>query len=546
VSRATTATASAADPELSRRGLSFVRDLGVRAKLLLAFSVVCILMVVIGVLGMLKLGTANDRMQHLDQDNLAGVTAVSLARDDMRTIMIDRRDLILTQGAAAKQQVEQKLDADTQKFVSDLDAYGATGSVDDAVYNQLKTDAGQTATVQQELIPLAEANNLAGFAKYLSTTVTPQADKVLTGLNALLTKENAQAEQEVADTNSAYQSTRTLLIIIMVVAVLLAAGLALFISRIITRPLHDTVQVLHGLARGRLDQQVQVRDRSETGQMASALNESIRRMREVMSGIAENAQLLASSSEELTAVSASVSSTAEESAVQAQVVAAAAEQISRNISTVAAGGEQMGSAIREIAGSATEATTVAGRAAVTAEAANGTVAKLGESSEEIGKVVRMITSIAEQTNLLALNATIEAARAGEAGKGFAVVANEVKELAQAAARATEDISSRVETTQADVQAAVAAISEITSVVAQINDIQLVISAAVEEQTATTGEMVRNVAEVSTGSTEIAANITGIAGAASETTTSAGQTAQAAEELSRIAADLNSSVATFTL
>ena len=158
----------------------------------------------------------------------------------------------------------------------------------------------------------------------------------------------------------------------------------------------------------------------------------------------------------------------------------------------------------------------------------------------------MITSIAEQTNLLALNATIEAARAGEAGKGFVVVANEVKELAQAAARATEDISARVQTTQTDVQAAVAAIGEITQVVHQINDIQVVISAAVEEQSATTDEMVRNVAEVSAGSSEIAANISGIATAASETTHSAGQTAESAAELSRIAAELNSSVAAFTL
>ena len=137
------------------------------------------------------------------------------------------------------------------------------------------------------------------------------------------------------------------------------------------------------------------------------------------------------------------------------------------------------------------------------ESTNVSVAQLGSSSEEIGNVVKVITSIAEQTNLLALNATIEAARAGEAGKGFAVVAGEVKELAQETARATEDIARRVEAIQSDTQGAVAAMGRSRSIIASINDYQLTIASAVEEQTATTQEMSRNVTQAATGSGEIA-------------------------------------------
>jgi methyl-accepting chemotaxis protein len=159
-------------------------------------------------------------------------------------------------------------------------------------------------------------------------------------------------------------------------------------------------------------------------------------------------------------------------------------------------------------------------------------------------VVKAITSIAEQTNLLALNATIEAARAGEAGKGFAVVANEVKELAQETARATEDIARRVEAIQGDTAGATAAISEITAVIARINDYQTTIASAVEEQGATTAEMNRSVTDVATGSSAIAGNIAGVAEAAATTTEGVSQTQQAALDLARMSAQLQAVVARF--
>jgi methyl-accepting chemotaxis protein len=157
----------------------------------------------------------------------------------------------------------------------------------------------------------------------------------------------------------------------------------------------------------------------------------------------------------------------------------------------------------------------------------------------------VITSIAEQTNLLALNATIEAARAGEAGKGFAVVANEVKELAQETAKATEDIARRVDTIQADTSGAVAAIGRISEVIGQINDYQLTIASAVEEQTATTSQMSRSVSEAADGSGQIAANIGGVSGAADATNQALGQTRTAVDELSRMASDLRTAVSRFT-
>lgn len=256
-----------------------------------------------------------------------------------------------------------------------------------------------------------------------------------------------------------------------------------------------------------------------------------------INAVNENAQALASSSEELTAVSQQMSSNSEETATQSNVVAAASEQVSKNVATVATSAEEMSAVAKEIAKNATEAAKVATQAVKVASDTNKTVAKLGESSTEIGKVIKVITSIAQQTNLLALNATIEAARAGEAGKGFAVVANEVKELAKQTATATEDISGKIEAIQSDTKAAVSAIDQISKIINQISDIQNTIASAVEEQTATTNEIARNATEAALGSTEISKNIANVSEAARNTTQGANNTLTAATELAKLAADL---------
>ena len=279
--------------------------------------------------------------------------------------------------------------------------------------------------------------------------------------------------------------------------------------------------------------------------IVEGVNKTLDTVIEPLKAASETASALASSSEELTAVSQQMSSNAEETSTQANVVSAAGEQVSKNVQTVATATEQMTASIKEIAKNANEAAKVAGSAAKMAETTNATVAKLGESSAEIGQVIKVITSIAQQTNLLALNATIEAARAGEAGKGFAVVANEVKELAKETAKATEDISKKIEAIQTDTKGSVEAIAQITAIIKQINDISNTIASAVEEQTATTNEIARNVGEAAKGSAQIAENVVAVATAAKSTTQGAGDTQTAAQELSRMAADLQKLVARFT-
>jgi methyl-accepting chemotaxis protein len=260
--------------------------------------------------------------------------------------------------------------------------------------------------------------------------------------------------------------------------------------------------------------------------------------------VTDISEFLASAAEELTATAQQMSANAEETSAQANVVSAASEQVNKNLQTVSAGTEEMGASIREIAKNATDAAKIATSAVKLAEQTNHTVTKLGDSSTEIGQVIEVITSIAQQTNLLALNATIEAARAGEAGKGFAVVANEVKELAKETAKATEDISRKIEGIQTDTKGAVDAIASITQVINEVNSISSTIATAVEEQNATTNEMARNLSEAERGSGEIVHNVAGVAEAAQNTTRGATDTQRAAAELARMATSLRELVRRF--
>jgi methyl-accepting chemotaxis protein len=251
---------------------------------------------------------------------------------------------------------------------------------------------------------------------------------------------------------------------------------------------------------------------------AAATEQASVNVKNMAAGIAQisgNADAMASSSEEVSANLHAVGAAVEQMSTNVTAIASTSGKMTVAVSSVAAAIEEMSVSLNEVSKHSGQAAVMTGKAAQSAGTTTEIVDKLGRSAQEIGKVVDMIKAIAAQTNLLALNATIEAASAGEAGKGFAVVANEVKELAKQTASATEDIRTQVTGMQDNTQQAVQAIEEIVQIINQINTISGSIAASVEEQTATTNQISKNVGDAARGAEDVSQNIQQAAQGATE-------------------------------
>jgi methyl-accepting chemotaxis protein len=530
----------------SARGRGVIGNLGVQVKIGIIVAVGVVVSLLIGVLALHALSGAADVATRLYVNNVSSVNAIGMVSTAMTQSRVNLANQLISQDGATTAKYDDTFRSNLDAVDKALDQYRASGpAASAAAVSQLVDNwAKYTDIALNQQLATGARKDIKTWASVRDGQIAPLMEKISQNLNDLRAAEDADAAAMAASAESGYKSNRLQTILLLILGSLAAIALGSWIGRAIVRSLRRVQDVCEGLADGDLTRTTGLETADEPGRMGQALDTAMHRLRQTVSTIDGSATSLAAASEQMTSVAHQIASSADQTSVQAQAVSAAAEEISRSVDTVSAGSEEMGASIREISQNASEAAHVAGEAVGLAARTSTTMNQLGASSSEIGNVIKTITAIAEQTNLLALNATIEAARAGEAGKGFAVVASEVKDLAQETARATEDISRRVEAIQTDTSGAVDAIEEITRVIARISDFQTTIASAVEEQTATTAEMSRSVAEAATGSGEIAQNITGVAGAARLTTEGVQQSQQATNDLARMSAELTSLVSTF--
>ncbi|HWX39389.1 MAG TPA: methyl-accepting chemotaxis protein, partial [Candidatus Sulfotelmatobacter sp.] len=401
---------------------------------------------------------------------------------------------------ATRAEAWHTVDAASTDLTKITQAFGASSEAEETTSIASKLNAHRELQDNIEHLALGQGNDAMGRAyDMLKTDESAQQLELKGRLQKLVSDQQERTNQDIQALTDASHSATLTLWTTMFLGICAGCCIAFFLSKRISQSLGALLERARAISAGDFSgKELEGETGDEIGDLMAAMNEMQTRLREMIVAVAQMSGHVASSSENLRGVSDEMSANAEETANQSRVVSVSGEEVSKNLQAAAAATEQMSASIKEISKNTTEAAMVARSAVTTAQTTNESVLELAKSSAEIGNVIKVITSIAHQTNLLALNATIEASRAGEAGKGFAVVANEVKELAKQTAIATEEISRKIEAIQGETKTTTESISKISGIITQINNISSVIASAIEDQTTTTNEMVRNVNHAATG------------------------------------------------
>ncbi|MEM9133766.1 MAG: methyl-accepting chemotaxis protein [Actinomycetota bacterium] len=384
--------------------------------------------------------------------------------------------------------------------------------------------------------------------------------------------------QEASEALATASSLRNTIIVFVLVAAAIVAGLALWLARGVSQPLATITRRAHQIASGDLSEtELQIHRNDEVGQLAEAFNDMssmlstvgaqtqsiadghltapildeplpgalggamgamIESLRATVDQLKASAGQLTDAADSLSVSADSMGDQAQRTSDRANAASDTGEEVASSVSSVATAIEEMNNSIHEVAESASQASSIASEAVGVAAMTTESITRLSQSSEEIGDVLQLINTIAEQTNLLALNATIEAARAGSAGKGFAVVANEVKELANQTADATNEIALRVQSIQDATAGAIEANTRIGETIDHINQISGTIAAAVDQQSVTTADIGENVDQAATGTSAIATSVEELAGVTNDTLRTAHETRESATHMADMATELN--------
>ncbi|WP_448120221.1 methyl-accepting chemotaxis protein [Pseudomonas veronii] len=539
-----------------------LRHLNIAPRASLGFAFIALLVVVLGVFAVNRMTLIRQASVDMSSNQLPSVAYLGSLTENVLRMRILSFRVLVNREPAALQEAQTRIAVLIDKVRAAQTGYSALPSVPEeaALYKTFVGTLDNYLTAQAEMLALSQQNKVDEMRALINTRIKNGTDQMGEQLNKLIALNSAGAKQASEQAGRSYDSAISGIVVVAVAAALLTVLLAWLLTRSIVTPLRKAVEVAQTIAGGDLSKVIEDDGKDEPARLISALSAMQTNLRQTIQHIAGSATQLASAAEELSAVTEEASkglqqqnNEIDQAATAVNEMTAAVEEVARNAVSTSEASTQSNQAAREGRDRVVE--TVGAIQTMTQDVQNTSllIEGLATQGRDIGKVLDVIRAIAEQTNLLALNAAIEAARAGEAGRGFAVVADEVRALAHRTAQSTQEIekmvagiqngtgeavqsmqqsNQRTHNTLEMARAAGVALEQITQSISLINERNLVIASASEEQAQVSREVDRNLVNIRDLATQSAAG--------------ANQTSAASHELSRLAVDLNAMVARFVI
>ncbi|WP_085646681.1 MULTISPECIES: methyl-accepting chemotaxis protein [unclassified Pseudomonas] len=539
-----------------------LRNLNIAPRAFLGFAFIALLVIVLGVFAVNRMSIIRQASLEMDSTQLPSVTQLAVVTENVLRLRILSFRILVNREPAGLQEAQTRIGVLVDKVRAAQASYAVlpAGPEERALYQEFSTTLDNYVQAQNQMMELSRQDKLDEMRALINTKIKDGTDKMGEQLNKLIAINAADAKTASTQAGEYYNSAITGIVAVSVIAALLTVLLAWLLTRSIVTPLNRAVAAAQTIAGGNLTKAIEIDGKDEPARLLEALAAMQTNLRKTIEQIASSATQLGAAAEELSAVTEEASrglqqqnDEIEQAATAVNEMTAAVEEVARNAVSTSEASNQSTHAARE--GRDQVVKTVDAIQTMTHDVQNTAqmIEGLAAQGRDIGKVLDVIRAIAEQTNLLALNAAIEAARAGEAGRGFAVVADEVRALAHRTAQSTQEIekmvagiqngtgeavesmqqsNQRTQTTLEMARAAGVALEQITQSIHQINERNLVIASASEEQAQVSREVDRNLVNIRDLATQSAAG--------------ANQTSAATHELSRLAVDLNAMVARFVI
>ncbi len=539
-----------------------LRNLNIAPRAFLGFAFIALLVIVLGVFAVNRMTSIHQASLDMETTQLPSVGFLGNLTENVLRLRILSFRVLVNRDPNALQEAQTRIGVLVDKVRSAQSSYAALSATPEeaALYKTFTATLDSYMQAQNQMLELSRQNKLDEMRTLINTRIKDGTDQMGEQLNKLVAMNNADAKTASAAAGEQYRSAITGIIVVAVIAALMTVLLAWLLTRSIVTPLNRALQAAQTIAGGNLTNVIEVDGKDEPARLLGALSAMQASLRKTIEQIAGSATQLGAAAEELSTVTQEASrglqqqtNEIEQAATAVNEMTAAVEEVARNAVSTSEASNQSTQAAREGRDRVVE--TVGAIQTMTHDVQNTSVMIEGLAAQgrDIGKVLDVIRAIAEQTNLLALNAAIEAARAGEAGRGFAVVADEVRALAHRTAQSTQEIekmvagiqngtgqavasmqqsNQRTQSTLEMARAAGVALEQITQSIQLINERNLVIASASEEQAQVSREVDRNLVNIRDLATQSAAG--------------ANQTSTATHELSRLAVDLNAMVARFVI